>query len=121
MLQHVETGNRAEDLHMDVLQAIRFTIQAWNEVKTETIRNCWHHTKILPVYIKTDTDLRNDLETIRQHESLILNDLTDTLRAINFSHPMQLEEYLNILEENVIYEVPEDDQIIEELVYLFRN
>ncbi|CAB5355904.1 unnamed protein product [Rhizophagus irregularis] len=34
---------------------------------------------------------------------------------------MQAEEFLNIPEENVIYEVPKDDQIIEELVYLFKN
>ncbi|CAB5395212.1 unnamed protein product [Rhizophagus irregularis] len=50
MLRHVKAGNRAEDLHMDVLQAIRFIIQAW-----------------------------------------------------------------------IVYEVPKDDKIIEELIYLFKN
>ncbi|CAB5358576.1 unnamed protein product [Rhizophagus irregularis] len=34
---------------------------------------------------------------------------------------MQAEEFLNIPEENVVYEVPKDDQVIEELVYLFKN
>ncbi len=34
---------------------------------------------------------------------------------------MQLEEFLNILKENIIYKIPKNDQIIEELVYLFRN
>jgi len=116
LLQHVEAGNRAEDLRMDVLQAIRFIIQAWDEVNAETICNCWRHTKILPVYINADVDL-----DIRQHEDLVLNELTDTLRALNFSYPMQVEEFLNIPEENVVYEVPRDDQIIEELVYLFGN
>ncbi|CAB5357059.1 unnamed protein product [Rhizophagus irregularis] len=63
MLQYVEAGNRAEELRIDVLQAIRFIIQAWDEA----------------------------------------------------------EEFLNIPEENVVYEVPKDDQVIEELVYLFKN
>ncbi|CAB5386061.1 unnamed protein product [Rhizophagus irregularis] len=63
MLQYVEAGNRAEELRIDVLQAIRFIIQAWDEA----------------------------------------------------------EEFLNIPEENVVYEVPKDNQVIEELVYLFKN
>ena len=40
MLQYVETGNRAEDLRIDVLQAIRFIIQTWDEVNSEIISNC---------------------------------------------------------------------------------
>src|SRR5256885_11292629 len=34
---------------------------------------------------------------------------------------MQAEEFLNIAEEDVVYKVPKDDKIIEELVYLFKN
>ena len=34
---------------------------------------------------------------------------------------MQAEEFLYIPEEDIVYEVPEDDKIIEELVYLFKN
>ena len=34
---------------------------------------------------------------------------------------MQTEEFLNIPEENVVYEVSKDDQVIEELVYLFNK
>ncbi|PKK59983.1 hypothetical protein RhiirC2_794010 [Rhizophagus irregularis] len=50
-----------------------------------------------------------------------INDLADALQSLNLPYPMQAEEFLNIPEENVIYEVPKDDQIIEELVYLFKN
>jgi len=117
MLRHVEEGNRVEDLRMDVLQAIRFIIQAWDEVNVDTIRNCWCHIKILPTHINADTNVRNVLED----ENLVLNDLADAFQALNFSHQMQLEEFLNILEEDVVYEIPEDDRIIEELVYLFKN
>lgn len=34
---------------------------------------------------------------------------------------MQAEEFLNIPEENIVYEIPKDDKIIEELVFLFKN
>jgi hypothetical protein len=34
---------------------------------------------------------------------------------------MQAEEFLNMAEEKIVYEVPKDDKIIEELVYLFKN
>ncbi len=34
---------------------------------------------------------------------------------------MWLDEFLNIPEENVIFKVSKDDQVIEELAYLFRN
>ncbi|CAB4416043.1 unnamed protein product [Rhizophagus irregularis] len=34
---------------------------------------------------------------------------------------MWVDEFLNIPEENVVYKVPKDDQIVEELVYLFKN
>lgn len=118
MLKYVEEGNRAEDLRIDVLQAIRFIIQAWDEVNTEIISNCWRHTKILP---DANVDFRNVSEDIRQNENLVLRDLADSLRALNLSNPMQAEEFLNIPEENVVYEVPKDDQVIEELVYLFKN
>ena len=59
MLRYVEAGNRAEDLCMDVLQAIRFIIQAWGKINVEIIHNCWLHTKILP---DANVDLRNILE-----------------------------------------------------------
>lgn len=118
MLQYVETGNRAEELRIDVLQAIRFIIQAWGEVNSEIISNCWRHTKILP---DVNVDFRNVSEDIRQNEESVLRDLADSLRTLNLPYPMQAEEYLNMPEENIVYEVPKDDKVIEELVYLFKN
>jgi hypothetical protein len=84
MLRHIEESNYVEDLCIDVLQAIHFIIQAWDEVKVDTIRNCWCYTKILPIYIDADTDLRNDSDD----ENSVLNDLTDALQALDFSHKM---------------------------------
>src|ERR1044071_9369277 len=47
MLEQVEAGQFIQDLKMNVLQAIQYIIQGWNEVTAEIIYNCWHHTKIL--------------------------------------------------------------------------
>jgi hypothetical protein len=65
--------------------------------------------------------LRNISEDIYRNENLVLDDLVDAFQALNLPYPMRVEEFLNIPEENVIYEVPKDDHIIEELVYLFKN
>ena len=59
MLEQVEAGECAQDLKMDVLQAIQYVIQGQNNIKTETIYNCWHHTKILP---DTDAELNFPLD-----------------------------------------------------------
>lgn len=118
MLQYVKTSNRAEELRMNVLQAIHFVIQAWDEVDAKIIHNCWYYTKILS---DVTVNLRNISEDIRQYENMVLNDLADALQALNLPYPMQAEEYLNIPEKNLVYEVLKDDQIIEELVYLFGN
>ena len=88
------------------------------KINNEIIRNCWRHTKILP---DSNENLRNISEDIRQHENQVLNELADALQAFNLPNLMQAEEFLNIPKENIVYEVPKDDQIIEELVYLFKN
>ncbi|CAB5360476.1 unnamed protein product [Rhizophagus irregularis] len=89
------------------------------EINPEVVRNCWWHTKILPDDV--NVDLRNVSEDIRQNENLVLDELADALRDLNLPYPMQAEEFLNLPEENIVYKVPEDDKIIEELVYLFKN
>ena len=48
MLEQVENGRLIQDTKMDVLEAIQFVIKSWEEITAESIRNCWHHTKILP-------------------------------------------------------------------------
>ncbi|CAG8443088.1 9549_t:CDS:1 [Cetraspora pellucida] len=119
MLQEVENGQRAEDLKMNVLQAIHFIIQGWDEVKANTIRNCWYQTKILSA--DANSDLRSSLEDFRQTTNPVLNDIADALNALDLLNPMQVEEYLAIPEENIVYEVPSNDQVITELVETFRT
>ncbi|CAG8728634.1 18363_t:CDS:1, partial [Dentiscutata erythropus] len=51
----------------------------------------------------------------------ILDDIADALEALDFLDPMQVDEFLAIAEENIIYEVPSDDRVITELVKTFRT
>ncbi|CAG8715150.1 18307_t:CDS:2, partial [Racocetra persica] len=113
MLQEVENGQHAEDLKMNVLQAIHFIIQGWDEVKANTIRNCWYQTKILSA--DTNSNLRSSLEDFHQTTNPVLNNIADALNALDLLDPMQVEEYLAIPEENIVYEVPSNDQVITEL------
>ncbi|CAG8790231.1 14071_t:CDS:1, partial [Cetraspora pellucida] len=118
MLQEIEKGQRAEDLKMDVLQAFHFIIQSWDEVSINTIRNCWYHTKIL---VADTTDTNSHSEDFCQTTDPVLNDIVNALEALNLPYPMQVEEFLAIPEENIVYEVPSDDHVIAELVETFRT
>ena len=116
MLEQVEAGERAQDLKMDVLQAIRYVIQGWNNVTAETIYNCWRHTGILPINadIELDFPLDDDYE-------IFDDELTDALKALNFSNMMELEEFLTIPEEKIVCEILDDDEIITDLVNNFKK
>lgn len=119
MLDEIEESKKIEDLKMNILQAIRFIIKSWEEITPETIRNCWRHTKILPASI--NAELSNMSDNIGTTNDSILNDLSEALTALNLSDKMQLEEFLNIPEENIVYEVPQDDKIIEELAEIYKK
>jgi len=40
ILEQIEAGQDIQDLKMNVLQAIQYIIQGWNEVTIKTIQNC---------------------------------------------------------------------------------
>jgi len=98
---------------MNVLQAIQFVIKNWNEVTTETISNCWHHTEILP-----STELLDDID---ETDDPILDEISKSLDALNLPNSMLAEEFLTIPEEDIVYEIPEGDQLITELVEMFKK
>ncbi|CAG8755712.1 12647_t:CDS:2, partial [Cetraspora pellucida] len=83
MLQEIEKEEHAENLKMNILQAIHFIAKSWKEVSVDTIQN-------YPV----------------------LNDIVNTIETLDLSNPMQVEEFLEILDENIIYKVPLDDEVI---------
>lgn len=96
---------------MDVLQAIQFIIKSWSEITAKTVYNCWHHTKILS-NIDTDTDDPTEIGD---------SELTKLIDSLNLPNAMEIDEFLTIPDEEVVYEVPEDDKIISELVDIFKK
>ncbi|CAG8670287.1 4243_t:CDS:1, partial [Cetraspora pellucida] len=75
-----------------------------------------HHTCILLVN-KFDEPLLNELVT----ETPLFEELAKNLEDLNFSDAMNIEEYLAIPNEDIVYEVPDEDQIIINLIETFRR
>ncbi|CAB4390563.1 unnamed protein product [Rhizophagus irregularis] len=124
---------------MDVLQAIQYIIQSWDEVSVNTIRNCWNHTKILGGNgddngnddDRDDND-RDDDDNDNEDDddnggddddddnSVLDDDLNKTIKALRLPNIMQLKEFLTIPKENIVYEISEDE-IISELANIFKK
>lgn len=117
ILDQVQGGKDIKDLKMDVLQAIRYIIKSWEEITPETIHNCWKHTKILPDTINAEL---TNLNNIRINVPT-LDELTQVLTSLNLSDRMPIEEFLNNPEEEKIYEVLDDDKLIEGLVEVYKK
>jgi len=117
MLKQVEDGMDAQDLKMDILQAIKYIIQGWNEVIATTIKNCWRHTNLIP-YWDNPADSEESEDEVSLEDPL-LEELSKNIEDLNFSNPMRVEEYLNNPDEDIVYEIPDDDQIISDLVETF--
>ncbi|CAB5367928.1 unnamed protein product [Rhizophagus irregularis] len=139
MLEKVEASQHIQDLKMDVLQAIQYIIQSWDEVSVNTIRNCWNHTKILGGNgddngnddDRDDND-RDDDDNDNEDDddnggddddddnSVLDDDLNKTIKALRLPNIMQLKEFLTIPKENIVYEISEDE-IISELANIFKK
>ena len=120
------------------MQAIQYIIQGWNEVTAETIRNCWRHTKILPDDVEANDDSPDDVEpddaepndaepndaepdAEPDNPDLVLNEISRMLEILNFPNLMEAKEFLNIPEEDIVYEIPKDHQIITDLIEIFKR
>ncbi|CAG8671030.1 11826_t:CDS:2, partial [Dentiscutata heterogama] len=51
----------------------------------------------------------------------VFNDIVNTLETLNLPDPMQVDEFLEIPDENVVYEVLSDKEVIRELVKIFKT
>jgi hypothetical protein len=113
MLEQIETGQFIQDLKMNVLQAIEYIIQGWDEVTDSTIKNCWNHVKILP-----DTISREIYDDDNDDDELMIEiEIEEAIEALNLPNTMQVQEFLTIPEENIVYEIP----TISELANLFKD
>ncbi|RWS21547.1 Pdc2p-like protein, partial [Leptotrombidium deliense] len=93
--------NITETPKLDMLSAIRFVINSWNEVTVETVINCWRKTKLIDINCDAVNDNNIDL-------NLLIEDLTK-LRTENI---MDANEYINIPEERETEQVMSVEDII---------
>src|SRR6266540_3511502 len=124
MLEQIEAGEDIRDLKMDVLQVIQYIIQSWDEVITKTIQNCWYYTEIIldnNNIIDEANDI-NEANDIDETDDLILDEkLHNAIKTLRLSNAMKVKEFLTISEEDDVYKILEDDQIITELVTVSIN
>lgn len=93
----------------NIKQAIDFIEEAWQSVTEKTIKNCWLHTKILPVeqegkdpeinYQKLVSELDNCLNILRTNSDLVAD--------------LKGEEFVNIDHTLLTEEIPTNDAVVE--------
>ena len=111
LLQRLEQ-NVEDPERIDVLQAIRMAVAAWNsDVKAETISNCFLHCKIRSVSLETPEITAQQLV-----DNEVIEDLQLQIRQLRYQNPMDIRVLLNYpAEEEVAYTPDEDDIIAEHL------
>ena len=89
MLEQIENGLLIQETKMNTLQDIQFI----TKITAESIRNCWHHTKILPNANRMEIDITGNTT---------IDDLSELINILHLSDPMQVDEFLFIPEENSV-------------------
>ena len=108
MRNRIDAYERSTELQttvtpINILDAINFCVEAWQSVKGDTIRNCWHKTGILPDSREVEmplAEIESDTESVQR--------LIDNL---GFEEPITAEEYINV-DDNVMTGGLTDEEIV---------
>ena len=88
LLSHIET-NPINEPNFDLLSGLEMVVKAWDEVKPQKIQNCWFHIRL-----------------IAKPSNLHVQEIDDSIELhiedLNLPNPMFAEDYMNIVEEEVI-------------------
>ncbi|CAG8739779.1 1230_t:CDS:2, partial [Gigaspora rosea] len=131
-----------EPSKIDILQAIRLVKAAWEAISTETLKNCWRHTGILPhqhlvkIFSRLEPAPNEDPEAqiiqipdiiTAQHEAQEVIDLTedanlqqltqdylDDNKSIKTKEVLDDERIIEFVKNPVVNEDKSDDQVDEE-------
>jgi len=94
---------------IDIRKAINFVSEAWKNVTSITINNCWIKTGIIPLDYEEQV---GDATTLIQN---IINDQRDNvdnlIDKLNFSSALTAEEYISI-DNNENNEMPTEEEIL---------
>jgi hypothetical protein len=93
---------------IDLLTAIAYVLQAWNEVSSNTIRNCWIHTRIMTA--TTSADLKQQNEPKKENR---VSDLEPLIESLSIKDAMSSEEYVSV-DADVPTEGYDDEEEVEQ-------
>ncbi|CAF0763029.1 unnamed protein product, partial [Brachionus calyciflorus] len=102
---------------INVKQAIDFIGDAWSLVSQLTIKRCWKHVGILPSEVLRQLNLESTSDNF--DKSLNLNDLSKLLENLNHLDSemnMSSDDYLEIDSTCGTFEVPKEDDIINDVL-----
>jgi DDE superfamily endonuclease len=108
LLNRYESG--INENKMDVLTAIQFSVNAWNDVSSTTIFNCFRHTNILPTTMETNN---NEEEELFIGHNELMNELYTNIGALRLQNPMEVDDFINYSEENAVDELLTDQEIVD--------
>ncbi|KAI1005112.1 hypothetical protein K3495_g3106 [Podosphaera aphanis] len=94
---------------VNVLKAIRWSIQAWNSVTELIIKNCWSKTKILPNKHQPTFDLQ------AAEEARVLRLVAQLEQEGRIQHAMSIDNLLNsdaeVVEDVLNHKDPEEQNV----------
>jgi hypothetical protein len=103
--------SRTNQNNLDVLTAIQFIVNAWNNVTSMAIFNCFRHTKLLPVTVEIENC--SDSGNLSTSDEQLVNELREDIKALCLRNTMEVEDYINYSEESNEEELFIDQEIID--------
>lgn len=92
-----------------IKHAIKYTDKAWNCVTSETIKNCWKKTSILP---DTNHDELTDTEPFLNTPQEEIDNIQNLIDNLNYPDPLGASEFINIDEMEVDQQVLSEEEIV---------
>jgi hypothetical protein len=90
-------GTSADKVKPDILQAMMWGKESWNQLSQQTIINCWNHVEILPMPVQHPVIESPVIETNVLDE--LQNLLLEFLKAADMPDIFGVEDMVNILAE----------------------
>ena len=89
----------------DIKKAIKFVAEAWDNVISITINNCWKKTGILPL----SDNVAVEVEDVTNLES----DIENLINKFSFSSPLTAKEYISIDDKLTNSEIVTEKKVME--------
>ena len=115
--QWIRELNEGQEMKkLNIKEAIEIVADAWDNVKQETIKNCWLSTGILPAEMTLVN--ADNMETDEADNDIV--ELISALDSLSIAEPsidsLTANEYIEIDNNLVSAELPTDEELVEEIL-----